>query len=129
MIHHLGIVVADFTRSKLLYDACLDPLGIRRTETDMDWAIYAPEAGYPFLWLGSEIPTYWTDGHQAGMAPLHMAFMAPNRSAVDAFYAAALEHGAQDHGAPGVRIGSGHYYSAYVLDLDGNNIEATIRES
>ena len=128
MIHHLGIVVTDFTRSAALYDACLAPLGIHRTETDIDWAIYAPDGGHPFLWLGSEIPTYWRSGNQAGNAPLHIAFMAPDRAAVDAFYAAALEHGAEDNGPPGLRIGSGHFYSAYILDLDGNNIEATIRE-
>jgi catechol 2,3-dioxygenase-like lactoylglutathione lyase family enzyme len=128
MIHHLGIVVSDFTRSAALYDACLAPLGIRRTETDIDWAIYAPDGGQPFLWLGSEIPTYWRSGNQAGNAPMHIAFIAPDRAAVDAFYSAGLEHGAEDNGPPGLRVGWGHFYSAYILDLDGNNIEATIRE-
>jgi catechol 2,3-dioxygenase-like lactoylglutathione lyase family enzyme len=128
MFHHLGIVVTDFTRSAALYDACLAPLGIRRTETDMDWAIYAAEGGQPFIWLGSEIPTYWRSSHQAGNAPLHIALAAPDREAVDRFYSAAMEHGAEDHGAPGLRVGSGHYYSAYILDFDGNNIEATLRE-
>lgn len=84
--------------------------------------------GPAFLWLGSEIPTYWRSGNQAGNAPLHIAFIAPDRAAVDAFYSAALEHGAEDNGPPGLRVGWGHFYSAYILDLDGNNIEATIRE-
>ncbi|TWI62895.1 catechol 2,3-dioxygenase-like lactoylglutathione lyase family enzyme [Pseudoduganella lurida] len=128
MIHHLGIVVADFMRSKALFDACLAPLGIRRTETDMDWAIYGGENGQPFLWLGSEIPTYWRTSNMVGNAPIHIAFMAPNRHAVDAFYYAALEFGAEDHGAPGLRQTCGHSYSAYIIDLDGNNIEATIQE-
>jgi catechol 2,3-dioxygenase-like lactoylglutathione lyase family enzyme len=128
MIHHLGIVVTDFSRSAALYDACLAPLGIRRTETDMDWAIYAAQGGQPFIWIGSEIPTYWRSGYQAGNAPFHIALTAPDRAAVDAFHAAALAHGAEDNGPPGVRIGSGEFYSAYILDLDGNNIEATIRE-
>jgi catechol 2,3-dioxygenase-like lactoylglutathione lyase family enzyme len=128
MIHHFGIVVTDFQRSAALYDACLAPLRIRRTETDMDWAIYAAEGGQPFMWLGSEIPTYWRAGDQAGSAPMHIAFLAPDRAAVDAFYTAAMEHGAEDHGRPGLRIGAGHYYSAYILDFDGNNIEATIQE-
>lgn len=128
MIHHLGIVVSDFVRSKALYDACLAPLGIHRTETDMDWAIYAPANGHPFLWLGSELPTYWSAGKQAGNAPLHLAFCAPDRAAVDAFYRAAMELGAEDHGPPGIRVSYANFYSAYILDYDGNNIEATLRK-
>jgi catechol 2,3-dioxygenase-like lactoylglutathione lyase family enzyme len=128
MIHHLSIVIADFARSMALYDACLAPLGIRRTETDLDWAIYAPEGGEPFLWLGSEIPTYWQPSNMVGNSPIHLAFMAPDRQAVEAFYYSALEFGAEDHGAPGLRQTCGHSFSAYVIDLDGNNLEATIRE-
>lgn len=128
MIHHLGIVVTDFVRSKALYDACLAPLGIRRTATDMDWAIYAPDNGFPFLWLGSEVPTYWSVEKQPGAAPMHLAFCAPDRAAVEAFYRAAMEAGAEDHGPPGIRASYANFYSAYILDFDGNNIEATLRE-
>ena len=128
MFHHLSIVVSDFVRSAALYDACLAPLGIRRTETDLDWAIYATDAGHPFLWLGSEIPTYWGSGTQAGSAPIHLAFCAPSREAVDAFYRAAMECEAEDHGPPGIRVSYANFYSAYILDYDGNNIEATLRE-
>jgi catechol 2,3-dioxygenase-like lactoylglutathione lyase family enzyme len=56
---------------------------------------------------------------------VHVAFEAPDRAAVDAFHAAALEAGATDNGAPGVReIYHPSYYGAYVLDPDGNNVEA-----
>ena len=128
MINHLGLVVSDFMRSTRLYDACLAPLGFLRLETDLDWAIYAPESGEPFLWIGSEIPSYWAAHHEAGRTPLHIAFNAPDRAAVDAFYVAALNHGAEDNGSPGPRVSWANFYSAYILDLDGNNIEATIRE-
>ena len=58
-------------------------------------------------------------------SPRHVAFAAPDRSAVDAFYAAALAAGGRDHGAPGLRPQyHPNYYGAFVLDPDGNNAEA-----
>jgi catechol 2,3-dioxygenase-like lactoylglutathione lyase family enzyme len=57
--------------------------------------------------------------------PLHLAFVAPSWQAVDEFYALSLLHGGTDNGAP-EHEGNG-YYAAYVLDPDGNNIEAGIR--
>jgi catechol 2,3-dioxygenase-like lactoylglutathione lyase family enzyme len=129
MINHLGLVVADFPRSMELYDACLAPLGIYRTETDMDWAIYALRDVGSFLWIGAEIPSFWAPENQPGGSPLHIAFNARDRAAVNAFYAAALENGAEDNGPPGPRISWANFYSAFILDLDGNNIEATLREA
>ncbi|WP_431475960.1 VOC family protein [Massilia eburnea] len=129
MIHHLGIVVADFVRSAALYDACLAPLGIRRAETDLDWAIYAAAAGHPFLWVGAEIPSFWKSGHEPSRSPIHLAFTAPDRAAVNAFYYAAIELGAEDNGAPGPRVSDANFYSAFIIDLDGNNIEATVQET
>jgi catechol 2,3-dioxygenase-like lactoylglutathione lyase family enzyme len=129
MINHLGLVVANFSRSMALYDACLAPLGIYRTETDLDWAIYALRDAGSFLWIGAEIPRFWAPECRPGASPLHIAFNARDRAAVNAFYAAALENGAQDNGPPGPRISWANFYSAFVLDLDGNNIEATLREA
>lgn len=54
----------------------------------------------------------------------HLAFQARDRAMVDAFYQAALAHGGRDHGAPGERAYHPGYYAAFVLDPDGNNIEA-----
>ena len=54
----------------------------------------------------------------------HLAFQAKDRAAVDAFYKAALEHGGKDNGSPGDRKYRPGYYAAFVLDPDGNNIEA-----
>ncbi len=55
---------------------------------------------------------------------IHLAFQAKDRSTVDAFYAAALRAGGTDNGAPGERDYHPGYYAAFVLDPDGNNIEA-----
>ncbi|KQZ38699.1 VOC family protein [Duganella sp. Root1480D1] len=129
MIHHLGIVVSDFMRSAALYDACLAPLGIRRSVTDLDWAIYAAGTGHPFLWVGAEIPSFWESGHEPSRSPIHLAFAAPNRDAVNAFYHAAMELGAEDNGPPGPRVSDANFYSAFIIDLDGNNIEATVQET
>lgn len=129
MIHHLGMVVSDFVRSAALYDACLAPLGIRRTVTDLDWAIYASPAGHPFIWIGSETPSYWENGHEPGRSPIHLAFVAPDRAAVNAFYYAAIDLGAEDNGPPGPRVSDANFYSAFIIDFDGNNIEATVQEN
>lgn len=129
MIHHLGMVVSDFMRSAALYDACLAPLGIMRKVTDLDWAIYAPASGHPFIWIGAEIPSYWRNGHEAARSPIHLALLAPDRAAVNEFYYSAIELGAEDNGPPGPRISDVNFYSAFIIDYDGNNIEATVQES
>ena len=56
----------------------------------------------------------------------HIAFQAQDRAMVDAFYKAALAHGGRDNGAPGERSYHPGYYAAFVLDPDGNNIEAVV---
>jgi catechol 2,3-dioxygenase-like lactoylglutathione lyase family enzyme len=58
----------------------------------------------------------------------HVAFRAPSKEAVHAFYAAALAAGGKDNGKPGPREGAENYYGAFVLDPDGNNIEACYRD-
>jgi predicted lactoylglutathione lyase len=58
-----------------------------------------------------------------------MAWKAPSRAAVDAFFAAAIAQGGRDHGAPGLRpLYHPHYYGAFVIDPDGNNVEAVCHE-
>ncbi len=128
MFHHLGIVVDDLARSVALYEACLAPLGIKPIENEKDWVVFSAGPDQPTLWLGSVRPGFWSGKHKAGAAPLHLAFAAPDRSAVDVFHAAALAQGATDNGAPGPRKSWASFYSAFVIDLDGNNLEATLRE-
>jgi len=75
------------------------------------------DGGKPYFWIETRRPP--VEG------ALHVAFAAPTRELVDAFHAAGLEAGGTDNGAPGVReIYHPHYYGAYILDPDGNNIEA-----
>jgi catechol 2,3-dioxygenase-like lactoylglutathione lyase family enzyme len=72
-----------------------------------------------------------TEGEPGG--PVHLAFVADSREQVDAFHHAGIEAGFADNGAPGVREQysseeGGRYYAAYLLDPDGNNVEAVLRE-
>ena len=116
MIDHAGFGVSDYARSKAFYERALAPLGITLVMEVMGRAAGFGEGQKPFFWL--------EDGRSV-VTELHVAFDAPDRATVDAFHAAALEAGGTDNGAPGVReIYHPTYYGAYVLDPDGNNIEA-----
>jgi catechol 2,3-dioxygenase-like lactoylglutathione lyase family enzyme len=79
--------------------------------------------GKPFFWLSNDVQHVAADGaHGTG---IHIAFTAENRSAVDAFYAAAMAQGGRDNGAPGARPHyHPNYYAAFVIDPDGFNVEA-----
>lgn len=124
MIDHLGFTVADFDRSLDFYRQALAPLGYglvmevtpEMTGNGSRHAGFGKE-GKPDFWVGTGgAPT--RDG-------LHLAFVAHDRAAVDAFHAAALAAGAKDNGPPGIRAHyHPNYYGAFVLDPDGHNIEA-----
>jgi catechol 2,3-dioxygenase-like lactoylglutathione lyase family enzyme len=79
-------------------------------------------------WCGFGLPgkpQFWIHAGQPGGAPVHVGFAASDRAAVDRFHATALAAGGRDNGPPGVReIYHPNYYGAFVLDPDGNNIEA-----
>ena len=116
MIDHAGFGVSDYARSKAFYERALAPLGITLVMEAMGRAAGFGEGGKPFFWL--------EDGRSV-VTEVHIAFEAPDRATVDAFHAAALDAGGTDNGAPGVReIYHPDYYGAYVLDPDGNNVEA-----
>ena len=75
-------------------------------------------------------PIFWIAGRPPRNTGVHVAFTAPDRATVDAFYEAAIAAGGKDNGAPGVREQyHPHYYGAFVLDPDGNNIEAVCHQS
>jgi catechol 2,3-dioxygenase-like lactoylglutathione lyase family enzyme len=112
---HVHLRVADLDRSKAFYAAVLEPIGV------------------PLL---LDTPSLVSFGHLAISADkpattgMHIAFMAPDKAAVDAFHAAGLAAGGTDNGAPGVRsYGPPTFetYAAYVLDPDGTNVEAVVR--
>jgi catechol 2,3-dioxygenase-like lactoylglutathione lyase family enzyme len=129
MFDHLGLLVTDAPRSIAFFEACLAPLGIRIGERipHIGAVIFHGEKEFPFLFVGPAKGGYYgTDLDASGHRPMHLSFTAPSRQAVQDFYQSGLAHGGRDNGAP-EDCGNG-YYAAYLLDPDGNNIEAGIRE-
>ena len=123
MIDHVGFAVSDYERAKAFYSRALAPLGyVLVMEVGADLA----ESGFPAAGFGvGGKPDFWIGGEGGLGHPLHIAIVAKDRGSVDAFYRAALEAGATDNGAPGLRPHyHAHYYAAFVLDPDGHNIEA-----
>src|SRR5450755_4711328 len=126
MIDHTGTGVADVGRSATFYDAALGALGMRRVMQMPDNAV-TDGVGYGF-----DYPVFWIDRYHPHSVKQHTAFAAKTRAEVDAFHAAALKAGGTNNGPPGPRdTATGYppgYYAAFVLDPDGNNIEAVLRE-
>jgi catechol 2,3-dioxygenase-like lactoylglutathione lyase family enzyme len=119
MIDHTGIGVADVGRSATFYDAVLGALGMRRT-AEMPAGLGTDGIGY-----GRDYPIFWIDRFHPHSVRQHTAFVAKDTSEVDAFHHAGLRAGGRENGAPGFRTPI--YYAAYLLDPDGNNIEAIFR--
>jgi membrane-associated phospholipid phosphatase/catechol 2,3-dioxygenase-like lactoylglutathione lyase family enzyme len=115
-LDHIGLDVSDYARSKGFYEQALAPLGIRLLMEPV------PNVGG----FGDDFPFFWIANRDRGPdGGTHVAFTAADRKTVDAFHAAALEAGGTDNGGPGVReIYHPTYYGAFVLDPDGNNVEA-----
>jgi catechol 2,3-dioxygenase-like lactoylglutathione lyase family enzyme len=114
VLDHIAIGVSDLQRSRAFYEGALAPL----------------EVGVLLEFPGTvgfgrdQMPRFWI-GAGRHVAPVHIAFMAPDRATVDAFHDAALAAGGSDNGPPGVReIYHPHYYGAFVFDPDGYNVEA-----
>jgi catechol 2,3-dioxygenase-like lactoylglutathione lyase family enzyme len=115
LIDHLHLVVRDIEASRRFYRAALGALGL--------------ELGYEaaecfacdelFVSSAREVGEYSTAPHR-----VHLAFQAPDRAAVARFHAAALAAGGRDNGGVGARSYHPGYFAAFVLDPDGNNIEA-----
>jgi catechol 2,3-dioxygenase-like lactoylglutathione lyase family enzyme len=125
MIDHTGIGVANVAASATFYDAALGALGLRRV-------MQLPEnEGSDGIGYGVDYPVFWIDRLHPHSVKQHTAFVAKSRAEVEAFYATALKAGGIDNGAPGLRdTSTGYppgYYAAFVLDPDGNNIEAVFR--
>ena len=128
MLDHTGIVVTDLAKARTFYDAIAKPLGLATVDNmEGSFLLGRGPDEYPYLWIGTLRPSYWVEGSRAGINQMHVAFQAKDKAAVDAFYAAALASGGKDNGKPGPREGAGYYYGAFVLDPDGNNIEAATR--
>ncbi len=129
MLDHFGFVVKDLDRAVVFYENCLAPLELKIIERhDYGAVIFARSKNeeFPFIWIGTAKPDFWKSNHQISSSPIHLCFKAKSKEAVDLFYNAALKFGGIDYGKPGDR--DSRYYAAYVLDPDGNNIEAGFRE-
>ena len=124
MLDHIGFSVSDLNRSRRFYEKALAPLGIEKImevtaeQTGGNAHVGFGEQGKPYFWIGGRSDT-------ALSGCLHVAFVAANRAAVEAFHRAALAAGGKDNGAPGLRPHyHANYYGAFVVDPDGHNVEA-----
>ncbi len=120
MLDHIGIEVSDLERSKAFYRSALEPLGVKPVmefEGMVGFGKETEQGPNPYFWLGLR--------GRPVVSGAHIAFGARSPELVDAFHAAALAAGGEDNGAPGPRP-QYHpgYYGAFVLDPDGNNVEA-----
>lgn len=115
LIDHLQLVVADLDTSRRFYEAILEVLGI-------------PIGGVSDDYFWADELFVSTAASQAAQGQLtgrhHLAFQAGDRAMVEAFHRAGLENGGRDNGQPGERPYHPGYYAAFLLDPDGNNIEA-----
>ena len=116
MIDHFGIKVKDLEASKLFYQQALEPLGYKLAFEIPQAVSFAEPRTAPS-------GDFWLSQGQSDAS--HFAFRAETREQVDAFYQAGLVAGGKDNGAPGIRPQYHQpYYAAFVLDPDGNNVEA-----
>lgn len=123
IIDHITFNVSDYARAKKFYEQALAPLGIKVL---MD---FGQACGFgrekPEFWLGAQPASFQKAEQLKIITPTHVAFAARTREEVDEFHRAALAAGGKDYGAPGVRAHyHPNYYGAFVLDLDGHDVEA-----
>lgn len=111
LIDHVHLRARNFANTRYFYQSVLAVLGIPVTASGEGWM---------------QVDELFIDGADARTTPshVHLAFQAADRAMVDAFHAAALKAGGTDNGAPGERDYHPGYYACFVLDPDGNNIEA-----
>jgi catechol 2,3-dioxygenase-like lactoylglutathione lyase family enzyme len=119
MIDHVSLNVRDYRASRAFYEPALSALGY-------DVVLEFPHAagfgtgGKPFFWIAQREPPG---------SGIHVAFTCDDRATVDAFHAAGLAAGGTDNGPPGLRSYHENYYGAFVLDPDGNNVEAVCHKA
>lgn len=113
MYDHIGLKVKDLARSTAFYEATLAALGHTLCYRDETWRGFGPKS-----------PGFYLSQGVAGKGS-HIAFTAASRTAVDRFHKEGLGAGGRDNGKPGLRVDYGpRYYAAFLIDPDGNNVEA-----
>jgi catechol 2,3-dioxygenase-like lactoylglutathione lyase family enzyme len=114
VIDHVGIDVSNIESATAFYEQALAPLGYTKLR-EFPGAAGFGDQGKPDFWVAQ----------RGNPGTSHVAILSPDRASVDAFHEAALAAGGQDNGAPGLRPQYHEtYYGAYVLDPEGNNVEA-----
>ena len=118
IVDHIGFVVSDHKKSKAFYLKSLAPLGIEPIAEDQGWSGFGKRGeSKAEFWFGEDETSH--------CSPIHIALLAESRDKVDQFYEAAIAAGGKDNGRPGLRAHyHANYYGAFVIDPDGNNIEA-----
>jgi catechol 2,3-dioxygenase-like lactoylglutathione lyase family enzyme len=121
MIDHVSVEVADLDRGTKFYEGVLAPLGMTKL-------VVRPTT----IGFGKTYPEFWIN-LRAGMKPIplesgtHICLRAPTTAAIEAFHTAALKAGGQSNGAPGPRPEyHPSYYATFIVDPDGNRIEAVM---
>jgi catechol 2,3-dioxygenase-like lactoylglutathione lyase family enzyme len=116
MFDHVGLRVKDLDKSVRFFEAALGALGLELVSRHKTSAGLGPK-GEAGLWL--------FETKNAKGSGTHLAFAAHSHAAVDRFHEAGLAAGGKDNGAPGLRKDySPKYYAAFLIDPDGNNVEA-----
>ncbi len=131
MLDHMTFRVANLEQTQAFYAAALTPLGYHLehsfafdSQRMIGFACAGPQG------QGTITDTWFMQGPSpyggaAVTSGAHLCWHAPTRAAVDAFYKAAMAAGGKDNGPPGLRTHyHEHYYGAFVIDPDGNNVEA-----
>ena len=121
MLDHVSFPVKNYAAAKTFYEMALAPLGVKMLmEIPREHT-----GGRGVCGFGVDQPQFWIDEGAHQNARVHVAFVAKSHAEVEAFYVAAMAAGATDNGKPGPRPHyHEHYFGGFVLDLDGNNIEA-----
>ena len=117
MIDHMSTYATDYPATRAFYEAVLSTLGytVQIDFPEMNMCAFGP----------ANNPCFWVVAAEEAPTPRHVAFSAPDRESVAHFYHAGRALGAEDNGPPGLRpIYHEHYYGAFLLDPDGNNVEA-----
>ncbi len=125
MIDHLSSYATDYIVTKSFYTAAFAPLGYSlQTEFVAEWNQDFPTQRMCAFGVDGK-PIFWIIEAKEKFTPRHIAFTAPSRKSVNLFYEQAIKNGGNDNGEPGLRpMYHEHYYGAFVIDPDGNNIEA-----
>jgi catechol 2,3-dioxygenase-like lactoylglutathione lyase family enzyme len=125
MIAYSTLGVNDMSRAIGFYDAVFAPLGAVRDTTSETWTGYSRAGDRAKFFLTRPFDRAAATSGNGTM----LAFLGEDRTAIDAFYAAALANGGTDEGPPGVREGMNPvFYAAYVRDPDGNKLCAFVRK-